>query len=116
MSSFIVIFIRAIITCFIHDTYIPPACGTSPFLFLLPEPLFHADLSYPEQIINKAHLVIANMTLIKLFKICAGEILTFKTELYMFVPHQCTISLDPGTILILYPAALTSMLQIFFFQ
>jgi len=56
------------------------------------------------------------MTCVEFPKIGTGEILAFKAKRDVILSYQHTVFFDPGAVLILYSATLTSMFQIFFFQ
>ncbi len=99
-------FVRTIITCSIHGTYISAALRASPYIFLLLKPLLYANLLYPQQIANQAYVIIANMPLIDLLQIGAREIRALKTKLYAFLLYQCAISFDPGARFVLYATPL----------
>ncbi len=106
----------AIIAFPVHDADISAAFRASPFFFLFRKPLLYPDLFYPSQIIDHVQIIITMMTPIELNEIFTGEIAALETKFYLVFSDQSAIFLDEGTILILYPATLASVFQVFFLQ
>lgn len=104
-----------VIAFLVCNTYIPPTLGTSPLIFLFLKPFLCADLFYPQQVINKAYVIVANMTLIELLKISTRKILVFKTKRHLFLSNQFAVFFDPGAVFILYSAAFAAPFQVSFF-
>ena len=110
-----IILISTIIAFPVHDADISAAFRASPFIFLFRQPFLYPGLFYPSQIIDHVQIIIAMMTLVELDKIFTGKIVTLIAEPNLVFPYQSASFLDEGAILVLYPAALASMFQFFFF-
>jgi hypothetical protein len=102
--------VPAIVTFLVDDAQIPATHGAPPPVLLLPQPVGHANVPDPEQILDHAHLVIAHVTLVELPEIGAGELVTLETERDLSPADEGTIPLDPGALFVLHPAPLASVL------